>query len=216
MNRRIRDPYVRWCGRSEGVTPPPTRLEFIMERISVKTRKHCEFIDITPGVQDIVHKSGVTSGVCQVFVPHTTAGITINENADPDVIRDIVAELNKMVPLDDNYAHAEGNSAAHIKSSMVGCSQAVLIEEGRLALGEFEQHADRARTQVAQRDEPVHVGAEPRCSRLQVPGERRFDPVGIDGMVENASRHGRADPLRLKGLLHGVGGGACGHDECLP
>ncbi len=109
-----------------------------MEKIAVKTKNHCEFIDVTPEVQDIVRKSSVTSGICQVFVPHTTAGITINENADPDVIRDITAELEKIVPLEDNYAHAEGNSAAHIKSSMMGCSQTVLIEEGRLALGTWQ------------------------------------------------------------------------------
>ena len=106
-----------------------------MEKISVKTGKQCEFIDVTPAVQDIVHKIGVTSGVCHVFVPHTTAGITINENADPDVIKDIMGELDTIVPLEDNYAHAEGNSAAHIKSSMMGCLQTVLIEGGRLALG---------------------------------------------------------------------------------
>jgi secondary thiamine-phosphate synthase enzyme len=113
-------------------------MEFIMEKLSVKTRKHCEFIDVTPEIQEVIRKSGATSGVCQVFVPHTTAGITINENADPDVIRDILAELNKIVPLEDNYAHAEGNSAAHIKSSLVGCSQTVLIEGGRLALGTWQ------------------------------------------------------------------------------
>jgi len=73
-------------------------MEFIMKKIAVKTRKHCEFIDVTPGIQEIVHKSGVGIGVCYVFVPHTTAGITINENADPDVIRDIIAELDKIVP----------------------------------------------------------------------------------------------------------------------
>ena len=109
-----------------------------MEKISVKTRKHCEFIDVTRDVQEIVGKSGVTRGVCQVFVPHTTAGITINENADPDVIRDIIGELDTIVPIDHNYAHVEGNSAAHIKSSLMGCSQTVLIEGSRLALGTWQ------------------------------------------------------------------------------
>jgi secondary thiamine-phosphate synthase enzyme len=113
-------------------------MEFIMQKISLKTRKHSEFIDITPTIQDIVRKSGVESGVCHVFIPHTTAGITINENADPDVIRDIIAELDTIVPLEDNYAHTEGNSAAHIKSSMMGCSQAALIEGGRLSLGTWQ------------------------------------------------------------------------------
>jgi secondary thiamine-phosphate synthase enzyme len=113
-------------------------MEFIMQKISLKTRKHSEFIDITPSIQDIVRKSGVESGVCHVFIPHTTAGITINENADPDVIRDIIAELDTIVPLEDNYAHTEGNSAAHIKSSMMGCSQTTLIEGGRLSLGTWQ------------------------------------------------------------------------------
>jgi secondary thiamine-phosphate synthase enzyme len=113
-------------------------MELIMEKITVKTRKHCEFIDVTPVVQEVVQKSGVTSGLCQVFVPHTTAGITINENADPDVVKDVIMELNKIVPQSDHYLHAEGNSAAHIKSSMMGCSQAVLIEEGCLALGTWQ------------------------------------------------------------------------------
>ena len=109
-----------------------------MEQIAVKTRTHCELLDITPQVESMVRKSGVKSGICFVFVPHTTAGVTINENADPDVIRDIIMELDKMVPRDDGYAHQEGNSAAHIKSSLMGCSQTVLIEEGRLALGTWQ------------------------------------------------------------------------------
>jgi len=109
-----------------------------METIQVKTSQQCEFLDITPRVEDIVKRSNVISGICYVFVPHTTAGITINENADPNVIRDIIKELNKIVPLEDKYTHGEGNSAAHIKSSMVGCSQAVLIEEGSLALGTWQ------------------------------------------------------------------------------
>ena len=109
-----------------------------METIQVRTRQQTEFLNITPRVQEVVKRSNVITGICYVFVPHTTAGITINENADPDVIRDITAELEKIVPLEDNYAHAEGNSAAHIKSSMMGCSQTVLIEEGRLALGTWQ------------------------------------------------------------------------------
>lgn len=109
-----------------------------MEQISVKTRKQCELLDITAQVESIVRKSEATSGICCVFVPHTTAGVTVNENADPNVIRDIIMELNKIVPLDDTYTHAEGNSAAHIKSSMMGCSQEMLIEEGRLALGTWQ------------------------------------------------------------------------------
>ena len=109
-----------------------------MEKISVKTHKQCELLDITPQVESLVRESEVASGICCVFVPHTTAGVTINENADPNVIRDIIMELNKIVPLDDNYTHGEGNSAAHIKSSMMGCSQEILIEKGRLALGTWQ------------------------------------------------------------------------------
>lgn len=109
-----------------------------MEQIRVKTRRQCELLDITSQVESIVKKSGVKSGICYVFVPHTTAGIIINENADPDVVRDIIMELDKIVPLKDNYLHAEGNSAAHIKSSIVGCSREVIIEEGRLQLGTWQ------------------------------------------------------------------------------
>jgi len=109
-----------------------------MQQTEVKTHRQCELLDITSQVQRLVRESGVKSGVCCVFVPHTTAGITINENADPDVVRDIIMELNKIVPLNDNYLHAEGNSAAHIKSSIVGCSQEVLIEGGSLKLGTWQ------------------------------------------------------------------------------
>jgi secondary thiamine-phosphate synthase enzyme len=109
-----------------------------MEQIQVRTSRRVEFLDITGRVEAAVKKSDIKSGVCHVFIPHTTAGVTINENADPNVIRDIIRELDKFVPLDDNYSHAEGNSAAHIKSSLMGCSQQVLIEEGSLALGTWQ------------------------------------------------------------------------------
>jgi len=109
-----------------------------MKQIEVRTHKQCELLDITSQVQLVVKESGVEDGVCYVFVPHTTAGITINENADPDVVKDIIMELNKIAPLNDKYLHAEGNSAAHIKSSIVGCSREVIIEEGRLQLGTWQ------------------------------------------------------------------------------
>ena len=109
-----------------------------MEQIHVDTSRQCEMLDITKDIERIVKKSGVQSGMCYVFVPHTTAGVTINENADPDVISDILMELNKVVPLKDDYLHAEGNSAAHIKSSIMGCSKEVLIEEGSLKLGAWQ------------------------------------------------------------------------------
>ncbi|MGI6778973.1 MAG: secondary thiamine-phosphate synthase enzyme YjbQ [Acetivibrionales bacterium] len=106
-----------------------------MYTISIKTPSRTAMVDITSKVQDVVSKSGVKSGICTVFVPHTTAGVTINENADPDVVADIIKEINKIVPFNDNYAHMEGNSAAHIKASMFGFSQQIIVEDGRLLLG---------------------------------------------------------------------------------
>lgn len=104
----------------------------------VKTGQHCAMIDITREIRNLVKDSGVKSGLCVVFIPHTTAGVTINENADPDVIRDFMMEMNKVVPISDGYRHTEGNSAAHIKSSMMGFSQTVIIEDGRLLLGTWQ------------------------------------------------------------------------------
>ena len=92
-------------------------------------------LDITKQVREAVRSSGVRSGICTVFVPHTTAAVTINENADPDVVRDFTMEIDKIVPWDDGYRHMEGNSAAHLKSSMIGFSEQILIEDGRLLLG---------------------------------------------------------------------------------
>lgn len=109
-----------------------------MEEIQIKTRNRIEMIDITSLVNALVIKSGVKNGICIVFIPHTTAAITINENADPDVMHDILTELNKIIPLQDNYRHAEGNSAAHIKSTLTGCSQTVFIENGTLQLGTWQ------------------------------------------------------------------------------
>jgi secondary thiamine-phosphate synthase enzyme len=110
----------------------------MIKQLRVPTKSRTELVDITQGVQRLVTESGVRSGVCYIYVPHTTSGITINENTDPNVGRDILKELNKVVPFDDNYSHAEGNSAAHIKSTLVGMSKLVLVEEGRLALGTWQ------------------------------------------------------------------------------
>jgi secondary thiamine-phosphate synthase enzyme len=107
----------------------------MIRQLRVKTNARTELVDITQGVQRLVAESGIRSGVCYVYVPHTTAAITVNENSDPNVGRDLLKELNKVIPFDDNYGHHEGNSAAHIKSSMIGICQQVLVEEGRLALG---------------------------------------------------------------------------------
>jgi secondary thiamine-phosphate synthase enzyme len=109
-----------------------------MQEFTVQTEDHCQFVPIDRQVQQVVGRSGVREGVATVFVPHTTAGVTINENADPDVVRDITAQLEKMVPWRGDYAHGEGNSAAHIKASMMGFSQQVLIHEGRLAFGTWQ------------------------------------------------------------------------------
>ena len=110
----------------------------MVREISVSTNSRVEFIDITGEVENIVRESRVSSGVCYIYIPHTTAAVTINENADPSVRRDIISELGKIVPFDDNYSHYEGNSAAHIKSSMIGSSEVVMIEGGRLLLGTWQ------------------------------------------------------------------------------
>ena len=107
-------------------------------RRSVKTGAHTQMLDITRLVEDAVEKSGVKNGICTIFVPHTTAAVTINENADPDVVRDFIMEINKIVPWEDGYRHMEGNAAAHLKSSMIGFSEQVIIEDGRLLLGTWQ------------------------------------------------------------------------------
>ena len=109
-----------------------------MHELSVATRSRTEMIDITRQLQQLVGEQGVTDGLLTVFVPHTTAAVTINENADPDVTRDILNEINKVIPFQDGYRHMEGNSAAHIKSSLFGASETVIIRNGRLQLGTWQ------------------------------------------------------------------------------
>ena len=109
-----------------------------MQRFEVRTHERTEFVDVTRQVQEIVEQSGVQSGLCAVYVPHTTAACTINEHADPDVARDMLMEVNKIVPFEDNYRHDEGNSAAHIKASVFGCNHSIPIEQGRLTLGTWQ------------------------------------------------------------------------------
>lgn len=106
--------------------------------ISINTRDRSEMTDITSKVEGELKRSGLKDGVCFLFVPHTTAGITINEGADPSVVADIQATLNKLVPWEGSYRHLEGNSAAHIKSSLMGSSVIVLVESGRLKLGTWQ------------------------------------------------------------------------------
>jgi len=110
----------------------------VIRKLTIPTRNQTEFVDITSEIQAVVSQSGVKEGICHIFVPHTTAGITINEGADPDVKRDILSQLNKVIPFQGNYQHREGNSPAHIKASLVGSSQTVFIEEGRLVLGTWQ------------------------------------------------------------------------------
>jgi secondary thiamine-phosphate synthase enzyme len=107
-------------------------------KLNVRTGKHTQMLDITQEIQQAVTQSGVLSGICIVFIPHTTAAVTINENADPDVVRDFTTEIGKIVPWKDGYYHMEGNSAAHLKSSMIGFSEQVIIEDGRLVLGTWQ------------------------------------------------------------------------------
>jgi len=109
-----------------------------MIEFGVRTTARTGFTDITAAVQDAATRLGVAEGAVLVFVPHTTAAVTINEGADPDVVRDLDREFAKIVPFADGYAHAEGNSAAHIKSSLVGCSEIVPVSGGRLALGTWQ------------------------------------------------------------------------------
>jgi secondary thiamine-phosphate synthase enzyme len=109
-----------------------------MHTLTINTRGHTDFIIIDREVQRLVDASGVTEGFAQVFVPHTTAGITINENADPDVVADMTTILDRVVPWEGGYAHAEGNAAAHVKASMMGSSAIVLIEGGRLKFGTWQ------------------------------------------------------------------------------
>ena len=110
----------------------------MLEKLEIKTHKQVELIDITRQIKAIVGRAGVKNGVCVVFVPHTTAGITINENADPHVVRDIVDSTNKIVPFDGEYRHIEGNSPGHIKSSLFSASLTVIIEKNALLLGTWQ------------------------------------------------------------------------------
>jgi len=110
----------------------------MLKEITIKTNTQTQILDITAQVQKVVSESGITEGLCCVFVPHTTAGVTINENADPSVKQDIVMELNKVIPFNDNYSHSEGNSAAHIKASIIGSSVNIPLKNNNLLLGTWQ------------------------------------------------------------------------------
>ncbi len=110
----------------------------MLKEIAVQTNTQTQIIDITAQIQKVVRESGISEGLCCVFIPHTTAGVTINENADPSVKHDIIMELNKVIPLNDHYIHSEGNSAAHIKASIIGSSVNVPVENNNLLLGTWQ------------------------------------------------------------------------------
>ena len=107
--------------------------------INVKTGKRIDMVDITSSVQKEISRGGITEGVCIVYVPHTTAGVTINEGADPAVCHDILTKLNELVPPNAGYRHMEGNADSHIKASLMGSSVSVLIENSRLVLGTWQK-----------------------------------------------------------------------------
>lgn len=105
---------------------------------NVRTTKDQQFIEITKDVQRVVDEEGVNDGLAIVYVPHTTAGVTINENGDPDVVRDILTNLERVFPVQGDYRHYEGNSHAHIKTSLIGSSCTIPIEKGQLQLGTWQ------------------------------------------------------------------------------
>jgi secondary thiamine-phosphate synthase enzyme len=110
-----------------------------VKELSVASSQHTEFVEITARVQNAVDESGVKAGICTVYVPHTTAGVTITEHADPDVVADMIDALEQIVPWKSpQYRHAEGNTAAHVKSSMMGHSVQVIVQDGKLQLGTWQ------------------------------------------------------------------------------
>ena len=119
---------------SSGKSPSGPRVE----TLRLKTSRRTQWVNITAEVSRCVTASGVSSGVCHIYCPHTTAGITINEGYDPDVASDMEAAFDRMVPRDAGYRHAEGNSDSHIKATLVGSSQSVWIEGGALQLGRWQ------------------------------------------------------------------------------
>ncbi|MBE0535546.1 MAG: YjbQ family protein [Phycisphaerae bacterium] len=114
-------------------------MKHVIETLAVSTRQRCEMIDITGRIEQVLDRSGISSGTVVVSCPHTTAAITINENADPDVMHDVLLTLEELVPENRRgYRHSEGNSDAHVKSSMFGCTETVIVDGGRLALGTWQ------------------------------------------------------------------------------
>jgi len=110
----------------------------ITREIEIKTKARNELVDITQQVVKVVKEAGIAEGICVVVVPHTTAGVTVNENADPSVKADIIAKLGELVPAGERYRHQEGNADAHIKAALVGTSESLLVQGGTLALGTWQ------------------------------------------------------------------------------
>ncbi len=125
---------------ASGLVTKERKLQWMSEvyTFGVKSGQHVAMIDITREVKNLVKESGIKNGICVIYVPHTTAGLTISENADPDIVRDFIAEMNRIIRLPDEYCRRESNSAAHVKSSMVGFSQTIIIEDGQLLMGTWQ------------------------------------------------------------------------------
>jgi len=109
-----------------------------MRTLTLQSSQRVELIDVTSQVAEVVQDTGVAGGICLLYTPHTTAAVTINENADPSVVRDLIMMFNELVPRANGYTHAEGNSDAHVKSSLVGCSEVIPIQNGELVLGTWQ------------------------------------------------------------------------------
>ena len=110
----------------------------MIQTLSIKTRSRIEFQNVTRAVQEVVDSSHIESGVCHLFVPHTTTAVILNEQADPSVVEDIAAQLEAIAPQHGDYRHSEGNAPAHIKAALLGSSETVLVEDGRLVLGTWQ------------------------------------------------------------------------------
>ncbi|MBI2856865.1 MAG: YjbQ family protein [Chloroflexi bacterium] len=110
----------------------------MLHKITIRTKARVDFRDITEAVRDAVTRSGVQGGVCHVFIPHTTAAVTVNEHVDPHVLEDVAARLESLAPQQGSYRHSEGNAPAHVKASLLGSSQALLVEGGKLLLGTWQ------------------------------------------------------------------------------
>lgn len=109
-----------------------------MKQLTIKTRSRVEMIDITEQLRAVLAETGIKNGLCHIFVPHTTAALIINENADPDVPQDILTSLEKLIPLNDPYRHIEGNAAAHIKAALLGPAKTIFIEGGNFVFGMWQ------------------------------------------------------------------------------